>query len=159
MNTKKVKVKCETKGILMENDYPINLLDPSNVDKMQSYLEKQLKLNLEHLIAKTQQRVWIYDILGVGSKIHQRDPKTWSQLEVYWEQIYPTLDFEVEAKDEGYFYISGAIANSEERKEVIMKTSRISLHQMFTLLVLFLSSTATLTSIGRYSGQIFGLCF
>lgn len=111
MNTKKVKVKCETKGILMENDYPINLLEPSNVDKMQSYLEKQLKINLEHLISKTQHEFGS-DILGVGSKIHQKDPKTWSQLEVYWEQIYPTLDFEVEAKVE--ITSVGQIANSKE---------------------------------------------
>ncbi len=34
-----------------------------------------------------------------------------------------------------------------------MKTSRISLHQMFTLLVLFLSSSATLMNVGRFSGQ------
>lgn len=40
-----------------------------------------------------------------------------------------------------------------------MKTSRISLHQMFTLLVLFLSSSATLTSVGRYSGQDIWIVF
>lgn len=34
-----------------------------------------------------------------------------------------------------------------------MKTSRISLNQMLTLLVLFLSSSATLVSVGRFSGQ------
>ena len=111
MDTKKVKVNCETKGILMENDYPINLLEPSNVDKMQSYLENQLKLNLENVISKTQYEFGS-DILGVGSKIHQKDPKTWSQLEAYWEEIYPTLDFEVEVKVE--IKSVGEIANSKE---------------------------------------------
>ena len=40
-----------------------------------------------------------------------------------------------------------------------MKTSRISLHQMFALLVLFLSSSATLTGVGRYSGQDIWIVF
>lgn len=34
-----------------------------------------------------------------------------------------------------------------------MKTSRISLNQLLTLLVLFLSSSATLVNVGRFSGQ------
>ena len=34
-----------------------------------------------------------------------------------------------------------------------MKTSRISLNQFLTLLVLFLSSSASLVNVGRFSGR------
>ena len=50
-----------------------------------------------NLISKTQHELQS-DILGVGSKIHQKDPKKWAAVNGYWEEIYPTLEFEVDVK-------------------------------------------------------------
>lgn len=97
IDARKVKVECKVKGTLMENMYPIDLLKPDNITTLQGYLEKQLKSDLEAVIAKTQNE-FQSDILGIGSKIHQKDPDKWSTLEGYWDEIYPTLDFEVDVK-------------------------------------------------------------
>ena len=57
------------------------------------------KKDLMDFISKTQQELQS-DILGVGSKIHQKDPKKWAGVNGYWEEIYPTLEFEVDVKIE-----------------------------------------------------------
>ena len=81
----------------MENEYPINLMKPDNINTLQTYLEEALKQDLMNLISKTQHELQS-DILGVGSKIHQKDPKKWAAVNGYWEEIYPTLGFEVDVK-------------------------------------------------------------
>lgn len=99
LDEKKVKVECKVSGILMENEYPINLMKPDNINTLQTYLEEALKQDLMNLISKTQHELQS-DILGVGSKIHQKDPKKWAAVNGYWEEIYPTLEFEVDVKIE-----------------------------------------------------------
>ncbi len=99
LDEKKVKVECKVSGILMENEYPINLMEPKNISILQSYFEETLKKDLMDFISKTQQELQS-DILGVGSKIHQKDPKKWAAVNGYWEEIYPTLEFEVDVKIE-----------------------------------------------------------
>ncbi|MEE0427967.1 MAG: Ger(x)C family spore germination protein [Turicibacter sp.] len=99
LDEKKVKVECKVEGILMENEYPINLMKPDNINTLQTYLEEALKQDLMNLISKTQHELQS-DILGVGSKIHQKDPKKWAAVNGYWEEIYPTLEFEVDVKIE-----------------------------------------------------------
>ena len=53
-------------GILIENEYPINLMEPKNISILQSYFEETLKKDLMDFISKTQQELQS-DILGVGS--------------------------------------------------------------------------------------------
>lgn len=81
----------------MENDYPIDLSQPDNVKTLQSYLEATLKEEVVKVVQKTQQDLKS-DILGVGSKIYQKDPKKWLELQGYWDDLYPTLTPEIEVK-------------------------------------------------------------
>ena len=97
IDQQRFKIKCEVNGILMEDGYPIDLTNPDNVKVLQGYLEKSLKEDLLGVIQKTQSDLQS-DILGVGSKIYQRDPKKWLMVEGYWDEIYPTLTPEIEVK-------------------------------------------------------------
>lgn len=91
----KFSVKCEVSGEIMENQYPIDLSKPANMEIVEGYLEEALKVNLTELIKKTQIELKS-DIIGVGSQIYFKDTKRWKQLQGYWSDIYPTLSFDVE---------------------------------------------------------------
>ena len=94
LDEKKVKVECKVEGILMENEYPINLMKPDNINTLQTYLEEALKQDLMNLISKTQHELQS-DILGVGSKIHQKDPKKIGQrLMAIGKKFIQRLKFE-----------------------------------------------------------------
>lgn len=97
IDQQRFKINCEVNGVLMENDYPIDLSEPDNVKTLQSYLEATLKEEVFKVVQKTQQDLQS-DILGVGSKIYQKDPKKWLALQGYWDDLYPTLTPEIEVK-------------------------------------------------------------
>lgn len=97
VDDKKVTVKCEVEGYLMEVGYPIDLSEPDNLKIVERYIEEELKGDLMALIIKSQQELKS-DIFGVGGKIYKTDAKKWNQVEGYWDEIYPTLKFEVETK-------------------------------------------------------------
>ncbi len=95
----------------MENGYPIDLMNPDNVSDLEAALGKQLKQNIQSLIDKTQNEL-ASDILGVGGKVHQKNPKKWAEVSGYWEDIYPKLEFDVKVKLE--ITSVGDVANLQE---------------------------------------------
>ena len=97
LETNKVTVGCEVKGILMENGYPIDLMNPVNVSDLEAALGNQLKQDIQSFIDKTQNEL-ASDIIGVGGKVHQKNPKKWAEVSGYWEDIYPELEFDVKVK-------------------------------------------------------------
>lgn len=97
IDAKKVTVKCEIKGELMEINYPIDLSNPKNLADLEQYLADDVKAQVEALLKKSQEELKS-DIFGVGSKVYQKEPKYWSQIEGYWNEIYPELTFEVDVK-------------------------------------------------------------
>lgn len=94
VESKKVSVDYKVSGILMENQYPIDLSNPENVKQVQEFIKESVKQNVENVIKKTQEELKS-DIIGVGSKIYLKDPKQWKKLEGYWDEIYPTLSFDI----------------------------------------------------------------
>ena len=97
LSANKFEINCEVEGVLMQNEYPIDLTNPDNIKVLQTYLEADLKDDVLKLVEKTQ-RDFTSDILGVGSKIYQKDSKKWGEVEGYWDEIYPTLTPEVKVK-------------------------------------------------------------
>lgn len=91
------EIDCEVEGVLMQNDYPIDLTNPDNIKTLQTYLEVALKEDVLNLVEKTQ-RDFTSDILGVGSEIYKKDSKKWGEVEGYWDEIYPTLTPQVKVK-------------------------------------------------------------
>lgn len=97
LESNKVEFSCEVEGMLMQNEYHIDLSNPHNIKALQTYLEAALQEEVLKLVEKTQ-RDFTSDILGVGSKIYQKDSKKWGEVEGYWDEIYPTLKPEVKVK-------------------------------------------------------------
>lgn len=95
LDQQRFKINCEVNGVLMENDYPIDLSKPDNIKTLQRYLEATLKEDVFKVVQKTQQDLQS-DILGVGSKIYQKDPKKWLAVQGYWDDLYPTLTPDIE---------------------------------------------------------------
>lgn len=107
----KVEIECAVKGILMENGYPVDLMNPTNISDLETYLSADLKSEIESFVAKTQNEL-ASDILGVGGKVHRKNPKKWAEVSGYWEEIYPQLDFDIKVKVE--ITSVGDIANLKE---------------------------------------------
>ena len=97
LESNKVEFNCEVEGTLMQNEYHIDLSKPDNIKALQTYLEATLQEDVLKLVEKTQ-RDFTSDILGVGSKIYQKNSKKWGEVEGYWDEIYPTLKPEVKVK-------------------------------------------------------------
>ena len=97
IDNRKVSIKCEVSGYIMENQYPIDLTKPDNINMVETYIAEAMKDNLSQLITKTQTELKS-DIIGIGSKIHMKEPKKWAKVQGYWQEIYPTLTFDVEVK-------------------------------------------------------------
>lgn len=94
IDAKKVSVDYKVSGIIMENGYPIDLSKPEGIEYVQDYIKESIKQNVAEVIKKTQTELQS-DIIGVGSKIYMKDPKQWKKLEGYWDEIYPTLSFDI----------------------------------------------------------------
>lgn len=97
IDANKFLVNYEVSGVIMQNQYPIDLTVPENITTMETYIQADLKQQLEDFILKTQTELKS-DLIGVGSKIYMKDPKQWKQLQGYWSDIYPNLSFEVAVK-------------------------------------------------------------
>jgi len=91
---RKVLINCEVTGILTENRYPMDLSAGHNVEILEEYFSEQLKKDLLALIEKTQTEVKA-DIFRIGGHAYNWENENWFNVKGHWDEIYPTLDFEV----------------------------------------------------------------
>ncbi|CAM4374052.1 Ger(x)C family spore germination protein [Paenibacillus typhae] len=89
-----IKVKAEVQGELAETTTDENLTDTAGINK--------LKHAIEEVILKQMQMGWEaakamkVDILGIGNRIHERNPKEWNRLKPVWDEELARMDMQAE---------------------------------------------------------------
>ncbi|NLY53963.1 MAG: Ger(x)C family spore germination protein [Firmicutes bacterium] len=65
-------------------------------DPIKAAVEADIRRRVEDLFAKLQDLG--LDSVNIGSRIHKQNPKLWREIESDWLNIYPTVEFLVEAR-------------------------------------------------------------
>lgn len=90
----KLTVIVHEEGNLSESQDCGNLTDPGFLKTLEQHQTETIKAEIGAALAKA--RELNADFLGLGEAIYRRLPGEWSRMEPDWEQIFPTLDVEVE---------------------------------------------------------------
>lgn len=102
-------IRIRAEGDIREVRKPINLDDPTIILDVEKELRKEIKMELEEAVKKTQQNKT--DIFGFGEVIHRSNPKQWERLKSNWnENYFPKLTVQVEV--EAFIRRSGLRKNS-----------------------------------------------
>ncbi|MGE7603445.1 Ger(x)C family spore germination protein [Peribacillus sp. NPDC097675] len=104
-----ITIRIRAEGDIREVRKPINLDDPTIILDLEKELRKEIKMELEKAVKKTQQNKT--DIFGFGEVIHRSNPKQWERLKSDWnENYFPKLTVQVEV--EAFIRRSGLRKNS-----------------------------------------------
>lgn len=96
-NQLKFVINVEMTALLGEFQGQHHFLDSKKIKELEKVAADELKSRIKNVI-KTIQEKGNNDILGFGHKIYQKDPKLWRKLKPDWNEIFKTLDFEVNCK-------------------------------------------------------------
>ena len=66
------------------------------IEKFEELMNKDIKERILKTFAIAQNNK--SDIFGYGLMIHKKHPKQWKELEDNWDEIFPTIDLQVEVK-------------------------------------------------------------
>ena len=104
-----ITIRIRAEGDIREVRKPINIDDPTIILDLEKELRKEIKMELEKVVKKTQQNKT--DIFGFGEVIHRSNPKQWERLKSDWnENYFPKLTVQVEV--EAFIRRSGLRKNS-----------------------------------------------
>ncbi|WP_151736014.1 Ger(x)C family spore germination protein [Paenibacillus tengchongensis] len=91
------RILLEGKGFIEENDSPLNLSQPGNVQKVEDRMNQYLEEKVERVVAKVQKE-FKSDIFGLGDTIHRRHPYRWKKLASDWETLFPEVELDIKVK-------------------------------------------------------------
>jgi len=73
------------------------VLDPKVVEQIEQQAAETMKLQMEHTIDIAQNELRS-DCVGFAESIHNHYPNEWKSMKDNWEDIFPTLDYQVSCK-------------------------------------------------------------
>ena len=110
-----MNIVCTAKVSLHETGTTsVNVLDPKVVAQLQLQAEETMKLQLEHTI-NTAQKELKSDCVGFAENIHNYYPVEWKQIKDNWDDIFPTVDYQISCEVE--ILSTGMISNPTLRSE------------------------------------------
>lgn len=102
-----IQVLIEEEGNFSEANANIDIMNPNEIKKIETALEKEIKEEITTSINEVQNLK--SDIFGFGEKIHQKDPKLWKKLKEDWDEHFAEL--QVDVKVRAYIRRSGLRTN------------------------------------------------
>ncbi len=90
-NKIKMTLKLKCKGMLVENNTNLDLLDLANVKILEKKMEEMVKKEVMNTIKKVQTE-YRTDVFGFGEAIHRKYPDEWKKMKGNWEQSFSELD-------------------------------------------------------------------
>lgn len=84
-------------GLIGENDSNIEMNSMEAIKSFENQFEIEIKKQVEACLKRVQQE-YKTDIFGFGEEIHKKLPRQWKKVRDNWEEIYPDVDIEVNAK-------------------------------------------------------------
>ena len=92
-----IHVQLQGKGRLFENNSPLDVGQPKNIELVQKALEKSVEKQVRALLFKVQ-KIHKVDIVGFGQEIYRSEPKQWKKLKEQWDEKFPEVDVSIEVK-------------------------------------------------------------
>lgn len=91
------RIRLEGKGYIEENDSPLNLSKPGNIEKVEARMNEYLEERVKEVVKKVQ-KDFKSDIFGLGDKLHQFHPYRWKKLAAEWETTFPDVELDIKVK-------------------------------------------------------------
>lgn len=90
-------VKIETEDDVLQNTTNLSLSNPKYVNLIEKYLQEDIERRAKLAIAKGQKEFHT-DIFGFADAFHQKFPKQWKTAKDRWDEIFPEIEVNVDAK-------------------------------------------------------------
>jgi len=90
-----IHINMDLDLMIIENTYPADLSKSEVIHALEEKFTETLTNDLQEFLDKTQNE-WNADILGIGNKIFYSENKLWKEIEGYWTEMYPEMDFRLE---------------------------------------------------------------
>lgn len=92
-----ITVKTDTDVFLNEYKWSTDDIDVQELASLKAEAQRTLASRIGGAIKKIQSEFGS-DIFGFGEMIHKQDPALWSSLKDNWEEIFPSLEVNIECK-------------------------------------------------------------
>lgn len=104
LDNNKVNIKITGTSTLLEINCNINLEDPETKKELKKNIENEIQ-NIINKATYLVQKTYDSDVLGYGTLIHKKNPKTWKQIKNNWDDIFKNLEIntelDIEIKNQG----------------------------------------------------------
>ncbi|SET61478.1 Ger(x)C family spore germination protein [Paenibacillus sp. NFR01] len=91
-----IKLKAEVRGELAETTTQEDLTDTAGIHKLERSIEKIILEQMQ--VGWEAAKAMKVDILGIGNRIHERNPKEWNRLKSDWDQELAQMELQAEVK-------------------------------------------------------------
>ncbi|MBW7453128.1 Ger(x)C family spore germination protein [Paenibacillus sepulcri] len=93
----KMKIQLQGEGSLVENNTPLDISRPKNLQLVQQVLEAAVEKQVRDVLFKVQGRYKV-DSVGFGQEIYRNKPRQWKSLKEQWDKKFPQVDVSIAAK-------------------------------------------------------------
>ncbi|WP_055665970.1 Ger(x)C family spore germination protein [Desnuesiella massiliensis] len=93
----KIIIDIYEEGLIGENDSNIEMNSTEAINSFENQFEMEIKKQVEACLKRVQQE-YKTDVFGFGEEIHKKLPRQWKEIKDSWEEIYPGVNIEVNAK-------------------------------------------------------------
>ena len=93
----KFKVELQGEGSLNENNTPLDVGQPKNLELVTKAMEKSVETQVRKFLSKIQKQYKV-DIVGFGQEIYRKEPKQWKTLKDQWDKKFPEAEVSIEVK-------------------------------------------------------------
>ncbi|MBO0961835.1 Ger(x)C family spore germination protein [Neobacillus sp. MM2021_6] len=98
-----IQIAIEDEGWISEANTDVDLTNPTEIEKIDKLVEKEIKQQIEATVKKAQKMK--SDIFGFGESVHRKNPKLWNKLKANWGDHFANL--EVNVKVDSYIRREG----------------------------------------------------
>ena len=93
----KFKVELQGEGSLNENNTPLDVGQPKNLELVTKAMEKSVETQVRKFLSKIQKQYKV-DIVGFGQEIYRKEPKQWKTLKDQWDKKFPEAEVSIAVK-------------------------------------------------------------
>lgn len=90
------KAKVKNEGIVVDNETSQKVGEPSKFADLEKLENDYIRQEVMNTFKKAQGMKT--DIYGLGEMIHKKYPKRWKDMEEKWDEIFPTVQMEIEVE-------------------------------------------------------------
>ncbi|MBD0382396.1 Ger(x)C family spore germination protein [Paenibacillus sedimenti] len=93
----KFNIQLEGEGSVNDNDSPLDISQPKNLELVQKAMEKSVETQVRDFLSKVQKQYKV-DVVGFGQEIYRNEPKQWKVLKEQWDKKFPEAEISIAVK-------------------------------------------------------------